>query len=97
MSPAERWRCTPAFPTWGRQREAELCEFQASLYYRESSKAPRATHRNLVLEKEKKKKGRKKRKEKKRKEKKRKEKGKEKKRERERKKRKRKRKLERES
>ena len=78
MSPAERWRCTPAFPTWGRQREAELCEFQASLYYRESSKAPRATHRNLVLEKEKKKKEE--RKEKKRKEKKRKEKRKEKKR-----------------
>ena len=35
----------------GRGRQTELCEFKASLVYRASSRAPRATRRNLVLNK----------------------------------------------
>ena len=35
-----------------RQRQVNLCEFEASLLYRASSRAARATQRNPVLEKQ---------------------------------------------
>jgi len=37
-------------PALGRQRQADLCEFGASLVYRESSRTARATQKNLVSE-----------------------------------------------
>ena len=36
------WGCTPLIPALGRQRQADLCEFEASLVYRESSRTARA-------------------------------------------------------
>jgi hypothetical protein len=38
----------------GRQRQADLCEFKASLVYRESSRTARVTQRNPVLKNKKK-------------------------------------------
>ena len=35
-------------PALGRQRQADFCEFEASLVYRASSKTARATQRNPV-------------------------------------------------
>ena len=35
-------------PALGRQRQVNLCEFEASLVYRASSRASRATQRNPV-------------------------------------------------
>jgi len=40
----------PLFPALGRQRQADLCEFKASLVYRVSSRIAGATQRSLVLE-----------------------------------------------
>lgn len=40
---------TPLILEVGRQRQADLCEFQASLVYRVSSRTARATQRNPVL------------------------------------------------
>jgi hypothetical protein len=34
----------PLIPSLGRQRQADLCEFKASLVYRVSSRTVRATH-----------------------------------------------------
>ena len=45
----------PLIPALGRQRQ-RISEFQASLVYRVSSRATRATQRNPVLRKERKKK-----------------------------------------
>ena len=43
----------PLIPALDRQRQADLCEFEASLVYRVSSrKAPKATQRNPVSKKE---------------------------------------------
>jgi hypothetical protein len=36
------------YPALGRQRQAELCEFEASLVYTVSSRTPKAAQRNLV-------------------------------------------------
>ena len=36
-------------PAFGRQRQADLCEFETSLVYRASSRTARATQRNPVL------------------------------------------------
>lgn len=38
----------PLIPALGRQKQADLCEFEASLIYIESSRTTRATQRNLV-------------------------------------------------
>ena len=38
----------PLVPVLGRQRQAELCEFEASLVYRVSSRIARATQRTPV-------------------------------------------------
>jgi hypothetical protein len=38
----------PFISALGRQRQADLCEFEASLAFRASSKTARATQRNLV-------------------------------------------------
>jgi hypothetical protein len=35
---ARQWWCTPLIPPCGRQRQVGLCEFEASLVYRESSR-----------------------------------------------------------
>ena len=37
MSSAEWW-CTPLIPALGRQRQADLCEFETTLVYRASTK-----------------------------------------------------------
>ena len=69
---AGRWWRTPLIPALRRQRQADVCEFEASQVYRATVQA---TQKNPVSKKKKKEKQRKKeRKEKKRKEKKRKEK-----------------------
>jgi hypothetical protein len=39
----------PLIPTFGRQRQADLSEFEASLVYRVSSRTSRATQRNSVI------------------------------------------------
>jgi hypothetical protein len=39
----------PFIPALRRQRQTDLCEFNASLVYRANSRAARATERNLVL------------------------------------------------
>ena len=31
---AEQWWCTPLIPALGRQRQVDLCEFEASLVYK---------------------------------------------------------------
>jgi hypothetical protein len=43
------WWRTPLIPELGRQRRADLCEFEANLIYRASSRIPRATQWNPVL------------------------------------------------
>ena len=54
---ARRWWRAPLMPTLRGQRQADLCEFEASLVYRVSSRTARAvTQRNLVLKKKKRKK-----------------------------------------
>ena len=40
-----------ALPALGRQKQADLCEFEASLIYRVSSRTARAIHRNPVSKK----------------------------------------------
>jgi hypothetical protein len=40
----------PLIPAFGRQREVEICEFEASLVYRDSFKIARDTQRKPVLE-----------------------------------------------
>jgi hypothetical protein len=35
----------PLMPAFGRQRQADLCEFKASLFYMVSSRTPRAVER----------------------------------------------------
>ena len=42
----------PLFPALGRQRQADLSEFKASLFYRVSSRTARDTQRNSVSEKQ---------------------------------------------
>jgi hypothetical protein len=39
----------PLIPGFGRQRQADFCEFKASLVYKGNSWTPRATQRNPVL------------------------------------------------
>ena len=46
---AGQWWHTPLIPALGRQRQVDLCECEASLVYRTSSKTARAvTQRNPV-------------------------------------------------
>ena len=45
------WWRMPLIPALGRQRQVNLCEFEASLVYRESFRTPRATERNPGLKK----------------------------------------------
>jgi hypothetical protein len=42
------WWCTPLIPALRRQKQADLCEFKASMVYRVSSWTDRATQRNPV-------------------------------------------------
>jgi hypothetical protein len=44
------WRCTPLIPALGRQRQADLCEFQDSLIFKASSGQP-GLHRETQLKK----------------------------------------------
>jgi hypothetical protein len=46
-----RCKDTPLIPALGRQRQVDLCEFEASLVYRMSSRTARAIQRNPCLEK----------------------------------------------
>ena len=34
----QAWECTPLIPTFGRQRQADVCEFEARLVYIVSSR-----------------------------------------------------------
>ena len=43
------WGSTPLLPALERQKQADLCEFKASLVYRESSRTARATQKSPVL------------------------------------------------
>jgi hypothetical protein len=46
------WWPTPSIPALWKQRQEDLCEFEASLVYKESSRTARTvTQRNPVLEK----------------------------------------------
>jgi hypothetical protein len=45
------WGCTPLTPALRRQRQVDLCGFEASLVYRASSRTARATQRNPLLKK----------------------------------------------
>ena len=45
------WWCTPLIPALRRQRQVDLCEFEASLVYRARSRA--VTQRNPVSKKKK--------------------------------------------
>ena len=48
---AWRWWCVSLIPALGKQRQVDLCEFEASLVYRASSRTVRAvTQRNPVSE-----------------------------------------------
>ena len=51
MEPVARhWRCTPLIPALRRQRQVDVCESEASLVYRASSRTgSKATRRNPVL------------------------------------------------
>ena len=49
----------PLIPALGRQRQANLCEFEASLVYKINSRTARATQRNPVSNQKEKKDGRK--------------------------------------
>ena len=39
-------------PACGRQRQADLCEFEASLVYKSSSRIAKGTHKRPYLEKQ---------------------------------------------
>jgi hypothetical protein len=46
---AKQQRHTPLIPALERQRQADLCEFEASLVYRANSRTVRVTQRNPIL------------------------------------------------
>ena len=48
---AGQWQHTTSITAFVKQRKVGLCEFEASLVYRVSSRIARATQRNPVLEK----------------------------------------------
>jgi hypothetical protein len=50
------WWCTTLIPALGRQRKVDLCELEAHLVYRESSRTSRVAQRNPVFKNQKKKK-----------------------------------------
>jgi hypothetical protein len=41
-------RCTPLIPALRRQRQVDLCEFEASLVYKVSTRTAMATQRNPI-------------------------------------------------
>ena len=43
------WWCSPLMPAPGRQKQSELCEFEATLVYRDNSRTAKATQKNPVL------------------------------------------------
>jgi hypothetical protein len=45
---SQAWWHITLFPALGRQRQADVCEFKASLVYRVISRTARATQRNPV-------------------------------------------------
>ena len=48
----ETTMCIPLIPALGKQRQADLCESEASLVYRASSRTARTTQRNPILKKQ---------------------------------------------
>jgi hypothetical protein len=52
----QTWWCTPLIPALGRQRQVDLCEFEASLLYKVSYRTARATQKNQKERKKKRKK-----------------------------------------
>ena len=53
FSKAGWWWRTPLIPALGKQRQSDLCEFEASLVYRASFRTgTKATQRNPVLKKQ---------------------------------------------
>jgi hypothetical protein len=49
-----QWWCTPLIPALGRQRQVDLCEFEASIVYRASARTARAIWSDPVSKKKKK-------------------------------------------
>jgi hypothetical protein len=45
------WWCTPLNPALRRQRQADLCEFEASLVYKSSSGQSELLHRKTLSQK----------------------------------------------
>jgi hypothetical protein len=46
------WWCMPLIPALGKQRQADLCKFETSLIYRESSRIVKATLKDPVSNKQ---------------------------------------------
>lgn len=53
MYVAQQWRHMPFIPALERQKQQDLCQFNANLVYRVNSRVAKATERNFLLKKQK--------------------------------------------